>query len=165
MIWLSAEISPRFVVQIGDQPHGANIFGLHIGRSGRGGKGESFSLIKRMQANINAQKAGLLCQMHTSGLSTREGLALTVHDTYKENGEEVLGVNDKRLFLVESEFSQVLEQGKRGGNTLLPALRDCWDYGASLKPLTKTSKISATHLHIGLLGNITPTLMMRCGEV
>lgn len=99
----------------------------------------------------------MLCQHHAGGLSTREGLALALHDGYSEKGKETVPpIHDKRLFLYESEFAQVLEQGKRSGNTLLPALRECWDFGSQIKPLTKGEKVWSTHPHIGLLGNITP---------
>ncbi|MBU2732853.1 DUF3987 domain-containing protein, partial [Acidithiobacillus ferridurans] len=84
-----------------------------------------------------------------------EGLAGAVHDGYKQGKEEVPAVDDKRLWIVEAEFSNVLAQGKREGNTLLPALRDVWDNG-NIQPLTKGRGMWSTHPHIALHGNITP---------
>lgn len=48
--------------------------------------------------------------------------------------------------MVESEFANVLQQSRRGGNTLSAALRDCWD-GVDLKPATKTNRVHASEPH------------------
>ncbi len=154
--WLSAEIGPDIYLPIGDTRHRANIFTLHIGRSARGGKGESLGLVKRIRSAIADDREDHPCgQMHNGGLSSREGLAGAVHDGYKQGKEGVPPVHDKRLWVVEAEFSNVLAQGKREGNTLLPALRDVWD-GGNIQPLTKGKGMWSTHPHIALHGNITP---------
>ena len=57
--------------------------------------------------------------------------------------------------MIESEFANVLHQGKREGNTLSAALRDCWD-GVSMKPATKSSRLWATDPHIAMVGAVTP---------
>jgi hypothetical protein len=64
-------------------------------------------------------------------------------------------VLDKRLWVIESEFANVLHQTKRDGNTLSAALRDCWD-GVSIKPATKANRISATDPHVSLSAAVTP---------
>ena len=56
----------------------------------------------------------------------------------------------------ESEFANLFAQSKRDGNTISPALRDVWDSGQSIKPLTKNNQIWATDPHIALHGAITP---------
>lgn len=157
MSWLSAEVGPDIYLPIGDIKHHANLYTLHIGRSARGGKGESLGLVKRIRKNlqIDGIQSSISGQMHSGGLSSREGLIGAVHDGYKLNGEECPPVADKRLWIVESEFANVLVQGKREGNTLLPALRDVWD-GGSIQPLTKGKGLWATHPHISIHGNVTP---------
>ncbi|MEI7815089.1 MAG: hypothetical protein WCJ13_09895 [Coriobacteriia bacterium] len=69
--------------------------------------------------------------------------------------------------MVESEFANVLHQGRRLGNTLSAALRDCWD-GADLKPATKSNRLYASQPHVCLSGAISPselTGLMRTREL
>ncbi|HHW4684650.1 MAG TPA: hypothetical protein ACQGQG_04850 [Xylella sp.] len=56
-----------------------------------------------------------------------------IHDGYRQGQQDVPAIEDKRLWVVESEFSNVLHQGRRDGNTLSAVLRDCWD-GVDLTP-------------------------------
>jgi hypothetical protein len=154
--WLSAEIGPDICLPIGDVKHHVNLYTLHIGRSARGGKGESLQLVNRIRYAITRDREDHPCgQVHNGGLSSREGLAGAVHDGYQVGKELIPAVDDKRLWIVEAEFSNVLAQGKREGNTLLPALRDVWD-GGNIQPLTKGRGMWSTHPHIALHGNITP---------
>lgn len=153
--WLSAEIGPDIYLPVGDVWHRANLYTLHIGRSARGGKGEAMALVRRLRRYIDQHNEGLLGQIHSGGLSSREGLAGAVHNGFKLGKEEVPAVEDKRLWIVEAEFVNLLAQGKREGNTLLPALREVWD-GGSIEPLTKGRGMWSTKPHIALHGNITP---------
>lgn len=156
MSWLSAAIGPDIYLPIGDTRHHTNLYTLHIGRSARGGKGESLGLVRRIRDAIYRGPDDHPCgQMHSGGLSSREGLAGAVHDEYREGKAIIPAVEDKRLWIVEAEFANVLAQGKREGNTLLPALRDVWD-GGNIQPLTKGKGMWSTHPHIALHGNITP---------
>ena len=93
------------------------------------------------------------------GLSTREGLAALIHDGYRSGQQEVPAIADKRLWVVESEFANVLQQSRRGGNTLSAALRDCWD-GVDLKPATKTNRVHASEPHVCLSGAISPVELL-----
>jgi hypothetical protein len=108
-------------------------------------------------------------------LSSGEGLAYAVRDPqYKEepikqNGkltgdtQTVLvdsGVEDKRLFLVQSEFGAVLRVMEREGNSLSGVLRDAWD-GKDLAPMTKGNRIRATAPHIGIVGHVTKDELLR----
>jgi hypothetical protein len=80
---------------------------------------------------------------------------------------EVLAIEDKRLWVVESEFANVLHQGRREGNTLSAALRDCWD-GVCLKPATKSNRLFASYPHLCLSGAISPSellALMRAREL
>jgi hypothetical protein len=156
MTWLSAELSPRPVIAVGDIYHPCRIYAVHVGRSSRGGKGDSLNLVKKVHRQISLIDPTLLAKSHTGGISTREGLALELHDGYGQGDSATHAIQDKRLFIIEPEFAQVLSQGKREGNTLMTALRDCWDDGGVIKPLTKNSRIWSTDPHIAIFGNITP---------
>lgn len=156
MVYLSCAIGRGVYLPIGNTRHHARLFCLHIGRSGRGRKGDAVSLVLRIEQALRARQASFAPQIHRGGLSTREGLAALIHDAYCHGRHEVEAVEDKRLWVVESEFANVLHQGRRNGNTLSTALRDCWD-GVDLKPATKSNRLYASDPHVCLSGAISPS--------
>lgn len=158
LTWFGTSVGRNRAIAVGDGRHHLNLFTLHVGRSSRGGKGMALDLLKRVTKAIGELDGGdaIRPQMHTGGLSTREGLAVLIHDGYRSGNEDIPAVNDKRLFVIEPEFANVLAQGKRDGNTLSTCLRDAWD-GVSIKPATKSCRVWASRPHIGLHGCITPT--------
>lgn len=100
-------------------------------------------------------------------LSSGEGLAFAVRDpeqreeTTREKGKAPdPGVEDKRLFLVQSEFGAVLKVMAREGNSLSGVLRDAWD-GQDLAPMTKSNRVRATDPHIGIVGHVTQDELRR----
>lgn len=156
LVYLSAGIGRGPFLPVGNTRHHANLFGKHLGRSGRGRKGDAAGLIHRIDQALQDRGTPEAFQVWRSGLSTREGLVTLIHDGYTDGKNEVPPINDKRLCVFESEFVNVLHQGKREGNTLSAALRDAWD-GVSIKPATKSAKIGATDPHIAIVGAITPS--------
>jgi putative DNA primase/helicase len=109
---------------VGNTWHHPRIFTLHLGRSSLGRKGDSLSLIHRIWREIeesddsHADSMRTLGQLHKGGLSSREGLAWLIRDPEnlgKKN--EDAGVPDKRLWIVESEFANILHQARRDGKT------------------------------------------------
>jgi hypothetical protein len=157
---LSAEFGRDIYLPIGNTYHHSRLFVLHTGRTGRGRKGDALSLPLRIRAKTAELYLNLAGQIHTGGLSSREGLTNLIHDGYRQGKEEVPAIDDKRLFVVEPEFSNVLHQAKREGNTLSSALRDVFD-GGDIKPLTRSSQMYATAPHIALLGHITPSELVE----
>jgi len=103
---------------IGNTWHHARFFMLHVGRSGEGRKGDAVSLTKRIARRLSELSPDHAPQVHSGGLSSREGLVFMIHDGYHEGKEEVPAILDKRLLVIESEFVNILHQGKRDGNTL-----------------------------------------------
>lgn len=108
-------------------------------------------------------------------LSSGEGLAFAVRDAMhkeeplKERGRptgEIVticvdpGIEDKRLFLVQSEFGSVLKIMAREGNSLSGVLRDAWD-GLTLAPMTKANRVRATDPHIGIVAHVTKDELLR----
>ena len=155
MAYLSCAIGRGVYLPIGNTRHHARLFCLHIGRSGRGRKGDAVSLVLRIDQALRAMDGPLAPQVHRGGLSSREGLVALMHDGYRQGRQDVLPIDDKRLWVVESEFANVLHQGRRDGNTLSAALRDCWD-GVDLKPATKSNRLYASDPHVCLSGAISP---------
>jgi hypothetical protein len=167
MSFLSAMAGRDIYLPVGNTRHHPRLFTLHVGRSSRGRKGDALSLAHRIRHAIDKREfergtvgGSLLGQVHTGGLSTREGLVMFIRDGYMQGKEEVPAVADKRLWVVESEFSNVLHQARRDGNTLSASLRDAWD-GVSIKPATKSSPTWASDPHIAIAAAITPTELVE----
>ena len=156
MAYLSCAVGRGVFLPIGNTRHHARLFCLHIGRSGRGRKGDAVSLVLRIDEALQAIDSTCTPQIHRGGLSTREGLAALIHDGYQQGRLDIPPIEDKRLWVVESEFANVLQQGRRDGNTLSAALRDCWD-GVDLKPATKSNRVHASDPHVCLSGAISPS--------
>jgi len=157
--FLGANAGRDSFLLIGNTYHHPRLFTLHIGRSSRGGKGDSQQLTHRIRRLIEEQEPGLLGLTHTGGLSSGEGLAALIHDGYKEkhgNGyKEKPGIKDKRLWIIESEFANVLHKIRREGNVLSSSLRDSWD-GSNIDPAVKNRRMGVKYPHVGLHANITP---------
>ncbi|MDI4091186.1 hypothetical protein QK428_17760 [Pseudomonas aeruginosa] len=156
MAYLSCAVGRGVYLPIGNTRHHARLFCLHIGRSGRGRKGDAVSLVLRIDQTLRAMDDAFAPQIHRGGLSTREGLVALMHDGYRQGRQDVPAIEDKRLWVVESEFANVLHQGRRDGNTLSAALRDCWE-GVDLKPATKSNRLYASDPHVCLSGAISPS--------
>ena len=156
LAYFGAAVGRGPYMPIGDDWNHARLFMVHVGRSSRGRKGTAKKLIYRINSAVKALDEYLVPQVHRGGLSTREGLALMIHDGYKDGKNEVPAVEDKRLLVVESEFANILHQSKRDGNTLSAALRDAWD-GTSIRPAVKTCRVWASDPHIGIIGDVTPS--------
>ena len=159
MIYLSASVGRGIYFYIGNDVHHVRLYGLHIGRSSRGQKGGAHSLLNRIIIVIAENNYELLPSRHTGGLSSKEGLAALIHDGYMQGKEEVAPITDKRLFIRESEFSNVMHQAARNGNTLSAGLRDAWD-GVGIQPATKLKGTWASHPHIAIAGACTPVELL-----
>lgn len=167
MAYMSCAIGRGPYLPIGNTWHHARLYVLHIGRSGRGRKGDAVSLVSRLDTALRQLSESAAPPIHRGGLSSREGLVSLFHDGYKNGKVAVPAIEDKRLWVVESEFANVLHQGRREGNTLSAALRDCWD-GVCLKPATKSNRLYASHPHLCLSGAISPSellALMRAREL
>lgn len=152
MTMLSAAVGRDLYLSVGNTFHHCRLFACHVGRTSRGRKGDAQGAGKRIRSAIE-NVFEELGHHHSGGLSSREGLAGAIQDSKGEDDEN--GTDDKRLFVVESEFSNTLSQGRREGNTLTAALRDAWD-GSDIKPLVKHSPTHCTAPHVAIWANITP---------
>lgn len=141
----------------GDQHHG-NLFALIVGETSKARKGTSWGRVKEIFSHVDRWP------LVVDGLSSGEGLKWHVRDrvTKTEKDDKGLateketdpGVFDKRILVMEPEFSQVLRQASRAGNTLSATIRAAWDSG-NLRTLTKHDPVTATGAHICIIGHIT----------
>jgi hypothetical protein len=142
-------------VYVGETRHGLNENVLVVGPTASARKGDA------RHVGLAPLAAADATHVVSSGLSSGEGVIHAVRDpvSARKNGEEVLldtGVSDKRLLVVEPEFSNVLKQFRRESNILSGILRDSWDGARVLRTLTKTSHETATEAHISVVGHSTP---------
>jgi hypothetical protein len=151
--------------------HYMNLFAVMVGQSAKARKGTSLDHVRRLFEQVDTDWIG---DRVKSGLSSGEGMLHAVRDPiyevvqtkekgkYTEETQEVLkdaGVDDKRLFITESEFARTLRVMEREGNTLSAFLRDAWDTG-KLCVLTKSPQ-KATNAHISIAGHITRDELRR----
>ncbi len=146
--------------------HPARIFAVLVGPSAFGRKGTSIGYLKKVFGEIDPNWSANL----QTGLSSGEGLIWSVRDEIKKSKktkdgdfvEEIIdeGIKDKRLLVIEGEFSQTLRVMAREGNTLSAILRLAWDSG-NIQTLTKNSPAKATGAHITILAHVTPGELLR----
>ena len=144
-------------VLVGETVHHMNEDALVIGDSSRARKGDSKNAALRTLEEADPEWAVNIA----SGLSSGEGLIHAVRDPVEKTikGERVTideGVGDKRLLVIESEFSTALKQFGRQGNVLSNVLRDAFDGKRVLRTLTKTSPTRATDAHVSVIAHTTP---------
>lgn len=135
--------------------HPMRLFIVLVGKTSKGRKGTSWGYIENIFKTIDEEWYNNIA----SGMSSGEGLIWAVRDEIVviKKGEEVVedpGIGDKRLLVVESEFSSTLKVLKREGNTLSPIIRNAWDTG-NLRSLTKNSPAKATGAHILIISHST----------
>jgi len=140
--------------------HPCKIFACLVGKSSKARKGTSWGQIERLFEVIDSD------WKTQSGLSSGEGLIWSVRDQIekvnKKGETEIIdpGIQDKRLLLVEPEFSSVLQVMSREKNTLSSILRKGWESG-NLQTMTKNSPAKATGAHISILAHITEDELLR----
>src|SRR5262249_33916982 len=151
--------------------HTTNMDPVLAGQTSKGRKGTAWQHVLRLFESVDKQWTELIA----NGLSSGEGLIWAVRDPVEESqpikekgghtGEYEtvvtdLGVDDKRLLIIEGEFANVLKVMSREGNTLSPVIRSAYDNG-NLRILTKKSPARATGAHISIIGHITREELRR----
>ena len=144
----------HYIVADGTRHH-LNLYGVLVGQSSKGRKGTSWNHVANVMERVDPEWRE---DRISFGLSSGEGLIWAVHDPIEETrpirekgrctGEYETyianhGEADKRLFVIESEFANVLKVMTREGNTLSPVIRSAWDSG-DLRTIVKNSPAKAT---------------------
>jgi len=131
----------------------SNLFTIIVGDSSRGRKGTSWGHVQYLLEQVDPAWAETKI---IGGLASGEGVIAELRDS--PDGTQ--GVEDKRLLLLEGEFSQALQVMSRAGNTVSALLRNAWDTG-SLRNLSKGEPMRASNCHISMIGHITSTELRR----
>jgi hypothetical protein len=156
-----AHLLPAIGTHIGPGPraHGtkepARVNTVLVGPTSTGRKGTSLVPVDELMEVVDAN---FWREQRVGGLSTGEGLIGKVADIRIRNEDtgdyEVIPV-EKRLYVVEQEFSKVLAQIRREGNILSQILRESYDSG-DLCVMTRKDPLQAFGAHICITGHITP---------
>jgi hypothetical protein len=158
-------IGPRPHFEVEATTHRANLFCLIVGRTSRARKGTSWGYVRRLFKTVDAR----WCEKQiVTGLSSGEGLIWALRDPEKpkhdseeaEADDDVVESVDKRVMVLQSEFSRVLRAQRREGNTLSSVLRCAWD-SETLSILTKNNPAEATGAHVSIIGHITQDELRR----
>lgn len=141
--------------------HFTNLFAIVVGKSARGRKGQSLNMVKQLFYDAEPEWSTSRIK---KGLSSGEGLISHIKDDIQidvQSGVEInQGEVDKRLLIVESEFSSVLKMTQRDGNILSQVLRDAWD-SSPLEILTKNNPIRVKEPFVSVIGHITEAELTR----
>jgi hypothetical protein len=156
--------SPYF--RVGTTKHFTNLDACLVGRTSKGRKGSALDFVVAVMIEADCPWAtGCMA----SGLSSGEGLIYAVRDRLikkeqvKKNGKYTgeiqeciadFGVDDKRLFVAETEFSRPLKAMSRENNILSEIIRCSWDHG-NLRSIVRNDPYTATGAHISIVGHIT----------
>ena len=132
----------------GDRPHAmadgakhpARLNGLIIGDTSRARKSSAIAQEKRL---FRAVDTDLMATRVLDGFGSGEALI-----------DDIAESEDKRLWIVESEFSRVLTSAAREGSILSHVVRQAWD-GDRLSVRTRKKRAVADEAHIAVLGHIT----------
>jgi len=162
LVALGNAVGPGPYFCVGETLHHLNENVVIVGDSSRARKGDSGNVALRVLREADAAWASNIA----SGLSSGEGLIHHVRDPIEKlvKGERTItdeGVPDKRLLVLESEFSHALKQFSRDGNVLSNVMRDAWDSKPVLRTLTKNSPTRATGAHISIIAHATPEDLTR----
>jgi hypothetical protein len=130
-----------------------------VGPTSTGLKGTSFAPVNLLMQGLDPAFWGT---QQVNGLSSGEGLIAYVADKKEkdEDGNWVDVPAEKRLYVVEEEFSRVLANARREGNVLSQVIRSCFDSG-KLATLTVNPRV-ATGAHVSITGHITPEELVAC---
>ncbi len=159
MVGSAVGLSPH--ARVGERRHYANEFAVLVGATSKGRKGTSHD---GPLAIVGAADPGWQSRVQ-GGLSSGEGLVWAIRDPIekvKKGAVEIddPGVADKRLLVVEEEFTAVCKVATREGNTLSETLRRAWD-GKPLGNLTKNSPARCVTPHVGVLAHVTRAELLR----
>jgi hypothetical protein len=155
----------RAPYKIQDGRHGTLINVAIVGNTADGAKGSSYQAVKRL---IRAVSPDYCTDNIKGGYNSSEALIGDITDEIdgvNKKGERVIleeGIPDKRLLVVEEEFSRILQIGKRDGVTMSEILRQCFDLPDALRAPSRKSYLVSTNPFVSIVGHITPEGLKKC---
>lgn len=153
-------------IRIGDKRHYMNLFGVIVGRTGLGRKGETgssshtaFELLAgdwqdgHVIPSISSGE-GLIHRLRDS-IPCKLKKLRGVYPTPPTEEEIVLEIIDKRCLLESEELDNLLVAASRDGSTVSSIVRQGFD-GMPIGQLKANTDIRATKYHFSIIGHVTP---------
>jgi hypothetical protein len=141
-------VGPGPHVRVGGATHRARLFVVIVGATSRARKGQSRSEIRPI---FEAADPCWSSTRVVGGLASGEGLIAAVRD---DDDDPERSVCDKRLLVIEEEFSRVLKAAGREGSTLSEIVRQAFDRD-TLSILTRRDPLTARGAHISIIAHVT----------
>lgn len=155
-----AHLLPAIATLVGPGPHvfagspqPARIDSVVVGPTSTGRKGTAAAPVEMLLQGVDKE---FWLMQRVGGLSSGEGLITKVSDRREKNDDgvwETIPV-EKRLYVLEPEFSRVLANTRRDTNILSQVIRESFDSG-NLSTLTVSPR-NAFGAHISIVAHITP---------
>lgn len=145
-------IGTKFSYEVEAHKHPGRLFAVLVGNTSKARKGTSWGHIKDILVKVDSNYEDRI----QSGLSSGEGLIFASCNQSDEENKLV----DKRLLLIEEEFSSVLRRANKDGNTLSQIIRSAWDSG-NLQTITKRTPLRTKNAHISIIGHTTSDELLR----
>lgn len=141
----------RSYIATGATPHFPNEYLLIVGNTSKARKGTSWDFVRRIFKDFEVDWD---YKNIKSGVVSGEGIVHHIRDANMNLKEPDLGVDDKRMLIMESEYASILKVMKRESNTVSPVIRDAWD-GKPLGTLAKNTPTKCLAPHVSIIGHIT----------
>jgi hypothetical protein len=148
-------IGPGPHIPVSGAPQPARLNTVIVGPTYSGRKGTALVPVDKLMERLDPD---FWRDQKVRGLSTGEGLIARVADIKTWNVETKewdIEPTEKRLCVIEEEYSKVLAHIRRDGNILSQILRESFDSG-NLSVLTRKDPLQAFGAHISVVGHITP---------
>ncbi len=127
--------------------HPPRVFTALVGPTSTGRKGTSFFPVDMLMKKVNADLWG---KIKGTGLSSGEGLIAKVSDVEIRNKKtgilESYPSDEKRLYVIEEEFSRVMANMGREGNILSQVMRQAFDSGDIATLTVDPRRATGTHI-------------------
>jgi len=150
LVGFGALVGPQPHAYVDGASHPPRLFALVCGDTAKARKGTSWA---RVRQPLSAADHRFIDERVLAGFGSGEALV-----------DAVAGEEDRRLLVVETEFSRVLAVGRREGSTLSALLRQAWD-GGRLQVRSRTGTAVADLAHVCVIGHVTRhELLARLAE-
>lgn len=139
-------------VYVDHTEHAGRLFSLIVGDTSAGAKGSSFAAARLVLKPLDPI---FWDTRRMAGFGSGEILIDAVAD-----GDGDGGANDKRLLVIESEYTRVLRAASREGSTLSPVIRAAWD-GDRMESRSRARTSVATGAHVCMVAHVVPDELRR----
>ena len=142
---------------IGTIHHSMKLNLIVVGQTSTGRKGESWGVARRLikeafRFSHKTENEDFLKQGIRTGLASGEGLIVALAARDKDAPD--LTTVDRRMLVMEPEFSRTLRASKRQHSILSSILRTSWDTDR-LEKMTAQNPLAVDGTHVALIGHIT----------